>query len=384
MLRLSAALVLLAFTCAPLLAAECPGDCNGDGEVGLPELINAVNVALHPESIKLCCAADADGSGVVTVVELITAVEHSFSGCPATPSPTASLSASPTPTPGLGVRHFSIEAASSPLLAVLGPDAVASTLPGFSGFIELAAGEPDSETGLAFVDVTGASQFIAIDIPDQPAALCLRPVPGALPVVHAGIIACAGGFAAGLRISQDHRVGEVGRCEGGTAAGDQCGDDPSCPGGACFDGADCQAAGGSVEQAGQPHPGLCNGPLTVRRDATSSVAGALLIARDAENDTQGLPVEILMEQATPCGDEQAPGMSSEIGLSSAGTTIRIDGLNAAPAATLEYYVGGESFSCDAWTEENGAGLLIFAGISLDVAALPGMAVDLATVFVWDD
>lgn len=375
--------VVLVCASAGALAGDCPADCNDDREVRLTELINAVNVALHPDALELCCAADADGSGTVTVDELIAAVERSLFGCP-TPSPTASADPSPTPTPGLGARRFSIEAASSPLVAVLAPDAVVFNLPGFAGFLELTAGEPDSETGLASVDVTDASEFVAIDIPAQPAALCLRPVREALPVVRAGILSCAGGFSAELVVSQDHRLGEIGRCAAGGADGEPCESDADCAGGTCFDEADCAAAGGSVEQTAQPHPGVCNGPLTVRRGAPAASAGALLIARDPELDTRGLPVEILMEESTPCGDEAAPGMSSEIGLSTAGSRIRVLAYNADPDATLEYLAGGETFSCQAWRTENGPGILVFAGISLDVPALPGAVTDLATAFVWDD
>src|SRR6185369_12014736 len=99
--------------------------------------------------------------------ELVRAVATALSGCPATPQPTATPSPSPSPTEtssptpsptfiGLGVRRFSIDPESSPLTAVLGAGKVASTLPGFSGFLELSASEPDPSTGFALVDVTDA------------------------------------------------------------------------------------------------------------------------------------------------------------------------------------------------------------------------------------
>jgi hypothetical protein len=389
--RLAGVAALLAFMLAnarPAPAADCPGDCNSDGEVRVEELIAAVNAALRPASVERCPAADVDDSGTVTVDELIAAVERSFSPCPVTSSPTPTVSPTPTPSPtvmvGLGVRRFSIEPGSSPLVLVLAPDMVRSNLPGFDGFLELTAGEPDAKTGRAFVDVTDASEFIAIDLPSQPAALCLRVAREALPVAHAGVLSCGEGFAAGLRVEQDHRVRIVGRCAGGESDGLFCDRDDDCAGGSCFDEADCEEAGGRVEAGGEPHPGFCNGPLVVRREPRSGAPGALLIAREEELGTIGLPVEILMENATPCGDEGAPGMSTEIGLSSAGTLVRVLDRNGVAGQRLEYDAAGESFSCEGWTEENGPGLLVFAGISLDVRALPGIATDLINVFVWDD
>jgi hypothetical protein len=369
-------------------AAECPGDCDGDLEVRVAELVAAVDAALHPPRLQRCPAADVDGSRTVTVDELIAAVERSFSPCPVVDSPTPTPSPTPTASPtvivGLGVRRFSIDPASSPLVLVLAPDTVLPTLPGFDGFLELTAGEPDAKSGRAFVDVTGASEFIAIDLPSQTATLCLRPVREAMPFVHAGVLACAGDFAARLSVTQDHRLGIAGRCAGGESDGLFCERDDDCAGGSCFDEADCEEAGGRLESGASPHRGFCNGPLAVRREASGAATGALLLAREEELGTNGLPVEIVMESALPCGDEEAPGMSTEIGLSSAGTIVRVLDFNAAAGATLEYQAAGESFSCESWTEENGPGMLVFAGISLDVPALPGTTTDLINVFVWDD
>lgn len=69
-------------------AAACPGDCNGDGQVAIPELIRGVAAALGGELD--CPAMDGDGNGLVAIGELIAAVNAALGGCPsgATPTPT--------------------------------------------------------------------------------------------------------------------------------------------------------------------------------------------------------------------------------------------------------------------------------------------------------
>jgi hypothetical protein len=60
---------------------RCVGDCNGDGEVTVEEIVRIVNIALGAESIDACPAADADGSGTITVDEIVTAVGNALNGC---------------------------------------------------------------------------------------------------------------------------------------------------------------------------------------------------------------------------------------------------------------------------------------------------------------
>jgi len=71
-----------AIACAALLwvwpatAQSCPGDCNGDGEVSINELIIGVNIALGAQAISACAAMDSNGDGAVTVNELIRAARR--------------------------------------------------------------------------------------------------------------------------------------------------------------------------------------------------------------------------------------------------------------------------------------------------------------------
>jgi len=59
----------------------CLGDCNGDGQVTVNELITMVNIALGSASVSTCLAGDANGDGEITVNEIVAGVNHALSGC---------------------------------------------------------------------------------------------------------------------------------------------------------------------------------------------------------------------------------------------------------------------------------------------------------------
>jgi hypothetical protein len=92
---------VLACTALRALAA-CVGDCDGNGEVSVDELVVMVNIALGAEGVGQCPAGDANADGEVTVDEIIIGVNDALSGCPIepspTPTPTATLTVTPTPT----------------------------------------------------------------------------------------------------------------------------------------------------------------------------------------------------------------------------------------------------------------------------------------------
>jgi len=69
---------------APGLAV-CPGDCDGNDQVTIAELIRSVNIALGNTAVGTCTAADGDGNGMVAINELIAAVDASLNGCPIEP-----------------------------------------------------------------------------------------------------------------------------------------------------------------------------------------------------------------------------------------------------------------------------------------------------------
>jgi hypothetical protein len=67
---------------APVPAQVCVGDCNGDGQVTIDEIILGVNIALGASLIGNCLALDADLNGEATVDEIVSAVSNALRGCP--------------------------------------------------------------------------------------------------------------------------------------------------------------------------------------------------------------------------------------------------------------------------------------------------------------
>jgi hypothetical protein len=62
-------------------AGFCAGDCDGDGEVTIDELISMVNIGFEPALIDDCDAGDDDGDGAIRIEELVLAVSNSLLGC---------------------------------------------------------------------------------------------------------------------------------------------------------------------------------------------------------------------------------------------------------------------------------------------------------------
>lgn len=60
----------------------CIGDCDGDGEVTVDNIIVMVNIALETQPISACTAGDANRDTLITVDEIVTAVNSALNGCP--------------------------------------------------------------------------------------------------------------------------------------------------------------------------------------------------------------------------------------------------------------------------------------------------------------
>lgn len=73
---------LQAWFAAALVHAQCPGDCNGDGEVTIEEVVLAVRMLLQDEPMAACAAIDTSGDSKVTVDEIVRAVRALLEGCP--------------------------------------------------------------------------------------------------------------------------------------------------------------------------------------------------------------------------------------------------------------------------------------------------------------
>lgn len=68
-------------TPTPVVASPCVGDCNGDLQVTIDELISLVNMALEPP-VSVCEAGDVNHDGAITVNEIVAAVNNALNGCP--------------------------------------------------------------------------------------------------------------------------------------------------------------------------------------------------------------------------------------------------------------------------------------------------------------
>jgi hypothetical protein len=62
-------------------ATVCAGDCDGDGQVTVDELVIAITSALDGGVAGDCLSIDTDASGTVTVDEIVTAVGNALAGC---------------------------------------------------------------------------------------------------------------------------------------------------------------------------------------------------------------------------------------------------------------------------------------------------------------
>jgi hypothetical protein len=62
--------------------ASCLGDCNGDKQVTVNELITMVNIALGTAQLPTCSAGDTNGDATITVNEIIGAVNNALNSCP--------------------------------------------------------------------------------------------------------------------------------------------------------------------------------------------------------------------------------------------------------------------------------------------------------------
>ncbi|MBI4517469.1 MAG: hypothetical protein HY699_16825 [Deltaproteobacteria bacterium] len=59
----------------------CLGDCGGDGEVTIDELVTGVNIALGTSALSECPEFDRDNNGEVTVEELVAGVNNALGSC---------------------------------------------------------------------------------------------------------------------------------------------------------------------------------------------------------------------------------------------------------------------------------------------------------------
>lgn len=103
--RASATMGAMDFVSAPTNNAEtaalaCAGDCNGDGQVTVDELLTLVNIALGSAAVTACDAGDTNHDGTIGIDEILAAVDNALNGCGSSaPTATPVNTSTPTPTP---------------------------------------------------------------------------------------------------------------------------------------------------------------------------------------------------------------------------------------------------------------------------------------------
>jgi hypothetical protein len=59
----------------------CAGDCDGDEQVAINELLVGVNIVIGAASTSVCTVLDVDADGTVAINELVRAVNNALNGC---------------------------------------------------------------------------------------------------------------------------------------------------------------------------------------------------------------------------------------------------------------------------------------------------------------
>jgi hypothetical protein len=80
-----------------VVGQSCAGDCDGDRQVAVHEVIACVNDVLVGGPLA-CAACDVDADGAVAIHELVSAVNAVLAGCPATATPSATAPTTATST----------------------------------------------------------------------------------------------------------------------------------------------------------------------------------------------------------------------------------------------------------------------------------------------
>ena len=376
-------------------ASTCLGDCGGDGQVTVDEILIMLNIALGEATVTDCGSGDGNQDGQITVDEILSAVTNALDGC--------------TTSPGaLGRRVFTIDSLKSNFESALDPNFIIP-LGRFRGqkdgetddaFFVFEAGEPN-EDGVALIDIVDGSDFLHAEVSLLgDFVLCVKPI---IPAPQAGRINCNGGDDLSLLTELDHNLGEIGvegfnaadcSAAGGTLEGpnqvcasgligEECFEDLDCStdgttddgvcgleentctegnvGASCRNFVDCdseQGADDGICGVEDPHPGLCNGQVLGGQVGEDSGVGAVIVADQAENGTLGLPAELIFESALPCGDEGG-GMSLTFAMTTGTSTSTIRNLSGT-SSDLSLTRQGENFSCTDWSNPIGPGAFVLS------------------------
>jgi cysteine-rich repeat protein len=351
------AVTFILLACLPMTAqgqAACAGDCSGDEEVGINELITCVGISLGNLDLSTCEACDPDGDGQVEINELILAVNASLCGCPGcrarpTPTPGGAICGNGTTEPGEECDDGNIfggdDCAANcteeiePLRGTFDTVMTMATVQNsgvqipvrLSGGQTFRAGKGRDEVVRGEGDVT---LFQAGEIPvviratelnfdpvavSTVACACVRavPVPDMFGPGNAatGSIGCGtnGLMDVNYRVIQDHNTNPGDEFNACTPANGGAPDDPECddesgvdiPGNPTVEGPVSRAC---REQSDDDrcddatrflHPGTCNSPRILTRSGGQAARGSVFIL----NNTS---ISLLLDGAVCCGDADTP------------------------------------------------------------------------------
>lgn len=222
----------------------------------------------------------------------------------------------------------------------------------FSGFVEFEVGAPDPATGLAFVDVVDASEYIRADIGFGGLTLCIKPT---APVAQAGVVYC--GARQGGNVLRVNAYGPTGNDRDALLFA-------------------CRPQVNYTTELTMDHD---VGELEFGQlDEFSSQSGEFILAPIPP--LAGFPVEIItVDLGQPC-ESASGGMSAAIALTTMKSSSRILNANGRPGQTLEFSLTGEPFDCEAFDEEGSGGVLVFTAPQLNLQPLG----DSVTMFRFTD
>ncbi|MEO8601790.1 MAG: hypothetical protein ABI629_04345 [bacterium] len=400
-LRRAGALVVIGSALGALLIsapvqAQCVGDCNGDGEVSINELILGVNIALGTSPVS-ACEAFANQQGEVTIAQLIQGVNNALNGCPLpgntpTVTNTPDLVDTPTPTvtetpggtdigthtcdliPGPDASHLSL------FVAALGPVPLSVNL---VGDVSLSCGSPDEGGKASCICEVGT--IAPINLPNI-GFVCIGKTDQPCPP---STIDCDGGLPLGLKLTSNSLTGT---CDSNASCATTC--DTYCNSiGAVTSTAACTGfCSMGTEQACStdaeclPDNGACNGPDPVGQNDVCQCS--CIDATDGGNSRPGdfqcnLGSVLNVESAAPCdGSDIKIAVGTTCVAQTTGTASTlitnanfVEGDTVPTSGALE--ISGEPISCENFRAGNLTGLKVRGVVNFFGSALGDIATGLS-------
>jgi alpha-tubulin suppressor-like RCC1 family protein len=191
---------LVAIVLSPALAhgTSCPGDCDGNGQVIVAELVLGVGIALGTSPVDSCPRMDVNGDRRVSVDELVSAVQAALNGCASEGSVSRSIGAAGG-TLSLADASISIPAGALSSTVTVTLARTADTAPaGLNAYSPLFRIDP---VHTSFAGVVELSLAFTGD-PAAAALFCSS--------THGSGFERVGGFAVGNRVSAD--INRFGTC----------------------------------------------------------------------------------------------------------------------------------------------------------------------------